>query len=174
MRKIIWSSDSSFANLAFRSLSYTVDHKEIANPEDMDAKVKTFTNIVYNANRDLLEEVREKLNILLPNDIIKIIRVFLPEGMQKGIGMMNSKNLSSCMNSEYSDVEWFVDIDNGFKSIEGIEGGSILSEYRVIRGNINFKNFMYGKAGKNLSFEDLAYGCSDSLGSLVKSILANE
>lgn len=165
MRQIVWSSCSGHENLMVTAMMMLSDIKGLKATE------KDILNIIYNANCFLLNETRSKLNVLVTGDILKIENVVSGNKRDICIKLLGTYNLSNCMVSMYNRVEWFIDIDGGFKSIEETKDGHIYSEYRVLKDDVTLKDIIL-RLESGDAFTEIISSSSNSLGTLVKALLA--
>lgn len=165
MRQIVWSSCSGHENLMVTSMMMLSDIKGLKATE------KDILNVIYNANCYLLNESRSKLNVLVSGYIIKIETVISEDKREICLKSLGTYNLSNCMVSMYNRVEWFIDIDGGFKSIEETKDGHIYSEYRVLKDDVTLKDIIL-RLESGDAFTKIISSSSNSLGALVKALLA--
>lgn len=165
MRQIVWSSCSGHENLMVTAMMMLSDIKGLKATE------KDILNVIYNANCCLLNESRSKLNVLVSGYIIKIETVISEDKREICLKSLGTYNLSNCMVSMYNRVEWFIDIDDGFKSIEETKDGHIYSEYRVLKDDVTLKDIIL-RLESGDAFTEIISSSSNSLGALVKALLA--
>lgn len=166
MRQIVWSSCSGHENLAVTSLMM------LSNIKDLKAKEKDIVNVIYNANCCLLNEARSKLNVLVTGNILKIETAISGDKRDICVKLLNTYNLSNCMVSMYKKVEWFIDIDEGFKSIESTNDGYIYSEYRVLNDGVTIIDIIKELEKGDMSFPEIISSTTGRLGTLVRALLA--
>lgn len=94
---VIWSSDCD--------LSDWLDDLRTAYPDKTESEL---AEIMYETNREYLEDERMNLNITLPEQIVCIADLGLWDGRRHGYRVLRSGNISECLYSEY-DATWYVD-----------------------------------------------------------------
>lgn len=103
------------------------------------------TNIWKTNNKDViknykrLNDIREELNIELPNSIIAIADLQLHNGNFSGYKEFNT-NLSTILYSKYQNVEWFVDDEGELRATFIRNDGVNHVLYRMWKPTINDKD----------------------------------
>ena len=83
-----------------------------------------------------LEDERQNLDIELENEIIAIADLGLWNGRVMGYKLMNSNNISECLQSDYEPT-WYVDENNDFRCDDHHHDGKNYILYREFRSGIS-------------------------------------
>ena len=92
---------------------------------------------MYEINSDYLDDERSNLNIRLSQPIIVIADLGLWNGRVPGYRMIESGNISDCLQPQYDYNEWYVDKNGDLRSFSVHHDGTNHYLYRVFKDSVS-------------------------------------
>lgn len=166
MEKIVWSNyaDPLVLNMFYRGIEHCSQGDKL--------KIEDTRKFVYSYSALRLQEVRNKLKVMVDNYIVASKVGVKNDRVYENICLINTYMLSDCMYAESTVAKWYVSGED-FKMAEWIDDGSIHTTFRVLKPGVTFKD-IYDEIESSGSRERVFKEYTNPIGTIVDSIMLSD